>query len=34
MIAKLREGPSFAKVKNLKINDEEPTDFSDFKIKF
>ncbi|PXV69351.1 acylphosphatase [Halanaerobium congolense] len=34
MIAKLREGPSYAKVENLKINDEELTDFSDFKIKF
>jgi acylphosphatase len=34
MIAKLREGPSYAKVENLNINDEKPTDFSDFKIKF
>lgn len=34
MISKLREGPSYAKVENLKIIDEDLSDFSDFKIKF
>jgi acylphosphatase len=34
MIEKLKEGPSFAKVNNLKINIEELAEFSDFEIRF
>ena len=34
MISKLKEGPSFAKVEDIEINEEEPDDFSGFKIKY
>ncbi|MGM0499409.1 MAG: acylphosphatase [Bacillota bacterium] len=34
MIEKLKEGPSYARVDNLKINEEELTEYSDFQIKF
>lgn len=34
MIEKLESGPSFARVDNLKINEEELEEYSDFKIKF
>jgi len=34
MIEKLKEGPSFARVDNLRVNQEEVGDYSDFKIKF
>jgi acylphosphatase len=34
MIEKLKEGPSYARVDNLKVNEEEVGDYSDFKIKF
>ncbi|CCU79218.1 Acylphosphate phosphohydrolase, putative [Halanaerobium saccharolyticum subsp. saccharolyticum DSM 6643] len=34
MLEKLKEGPSYARVDNLKVNEEELGDYSDFKIKF
>lgn len=34
MIEKLKEGPSFAKVNDLEIEDEKPKNFNDFEIKF
>ena len=34
MISKLKEGPSFAKVEDIEINEEEADDFSGFKIKY
>ncbi len=34
MLEKLKEGPSYARVDNLMINEEELEDYSDFKIKF
>lgn len=34
MIEKLKEGPSYARVDNLKINEEKLTEYSDFQIKF
>lgn len=34
MIEKLKEGPSYARVDNLKINEEELTEYSDFQMKF
>jgi len=34
MIEKLKEGPSYARVDNLKIIEEELEEYSDFQIKF
>lgn len=34
MIEKIKEGPSYARVDNLKINEEELTEYRDFQIKF
>ena len=34
MIKKLKKGPSFARVDDFEINDEEISNFSDFEIRF
>ena len=34
MINKVKEGPSFARVDDIEINDEKSENFNDFKIKF
>ena len=34
MLEKLKEGPSFAKVKELEIEDEKAKNFKDFEIRF
>lgn len=34
MISKLKEGPSFAKVEDIEINEEKLDDLGDFKIKY
>lgn len=34
MINKVKEGPSFARVDDIEINDEKVEKFNDFKIKF
>ncbi|MGM0601732.1 MAG: acylphosphatase [Bacillota bacterium] len=34
MISLIKEGPSFANVKNIKITDENLSDFNQFEIRF
>ncbi|TDO73020.1 acylphosphatase [Halanaerobium saccharolyticum] len=34
MISKLKEGPSFARVDDFEINDEQVDDYNDFEIRF